>query len=476
MTCSFDVEVDSEDEPPYRWVKFDGNIPSNAITLNDRLGNTLALCRGETDNGLYPGYVDETNKECNVAAAQGKVHHLSDFTILTSDSNKLKWIPWKSSSVFSGYKFIEGGYESNNLLYIAKVTLGNGEQYFGKVPLNGNAYYGEDKEYSFSQYFILVENDNEKTERVLNPYYSWVKYDGSIPSNAITMTNDDDNTLVVCRVHDKIFGINLGYVDGHNNRCSVGYNYEEYQLEDYEILTGDKNKLKWIDWDSSKELSGYKFIEGGIDSNGEALYVCKIYRTYGRYYFGKTSASLKQATFSYNGREYSKSSYKILIEEDSVNDVSTTTTTSIPTAISTTLSYTWVEFNGSIPTNAITLDNGNYNTLAVCRGQYKTFGIHTGYVNETTKKCSIGYGGEEYQLEVFEILTGDKNKLRWIEWNSLKILGGYKFIESGIDSNGETLYVCMVSHSNGYDYFGKTSTSLKKANYAVSGKEYITNK
>jgi len=163
--------------------------------------------------------------------------------------------------------------------------------------------------------------------------------------------------------------------------------------------------------------------------------------------------------------------------------------------------YAWVEFNGSIPNNAITTKNGIGETIAVCRGEYENKGVHPGYVDETTKKCNIGYGGHAYELSNFEILTAHKNKLIWKEWDSSMYLGksltgeGYKYVDGGYDSieyifppeenmrilywevryRNEPLYVCKITDDNGGEYFGKTSRIIEGANYALNENEYKKN-
>jgi len=42
----------------YSWVKYDKSIPSQALTLKNSEGNTLAVCRGEYKSGVHPGYVN----------------------------------------------------------------------------------------------------------------------------------------------------------------------------------------------------------------------------------------------------------------------------------------------------------------------------------------------------------------------------------------------------------------------------------
>jgi len=69
----------------------------------------------------------------------------------------------------------------------------------------------------------------------------------------------------------------------------------------------------------------------------------------------------------------------------------------------------WVSYDGTttVPPNAISKRNSLGNNIVVCRGPYKTYGVHPGYLNRMTQTCSIGYGGKEQNLQTFEILTGD---------------------------------------------------------------------
>jgi len=331
------------------------------------------------------------------------------------------------------------------------------------------------------QYSVLVEadsvqdNNSNDSVNLTQSSYTWVKFDGEdIPANALTKINSDGHTIAVCYGEIKGYGIHPGYmmVDT-TKKCSIGYGGNEYELDDFYLLTGDRNKFVWIKWDSSKVLSGYQFIQGGYELNNP-LYICKVIHDeddedddHDIEYFGKYSYVSGYAYYSYHGKEYIKTTqYSILVEADS--DMGS------PDQLEARSSYTWVKFTGEdIPSNAITLENSDGTTVTVCYGQFENRGLHPGYMKDTTKKCHINYGANEYKLDDFYILIGDKNKLGWIEWNDSKSFNGYHFIQGGYES-GLPLYVCRVTSNNMY-YFGKTSSSLKLAFYSCNGKSFKQN-
>jgi len=106
--------------------------------------------------------------------------------------------------------------------------------------------------------------NKESISPSLNSSHSWIKYDGTIPDNAVSMKNSNGNTIAVCPVN-YMSGVHPGYVDETTKLCYISYGGLAYEFSKFEILIGDMTKLRWISWDTYKIFNPnyFKYIEGG---------------------------------------------------------------------------------------------------------------------------------------------------------------------------------------------------------------------
>jgi len=330
------------DNSSYDWVPFEGSIPKNAISLKQSNGHMIAVCRGNIENSIHVGYVNETLNVCSIGYG-GKEYQLENFKILIGDMDQLKWIEWKPDQVLTGYKLIEGGYESKGTLYICKVTNDSDKmEYFGKTSnyINGANYSYNGDERNSENYVVLVEKESKSND---DSYY-WVPFDGNIPENAITLNNGDDNTVAICRSKYGSSEVYPGYVEKATKLCSFSVNHVVKFVDDFEILiSNNKNKLQWIEWNSSKPITGYSFVVGGNEKD-KPIYPSKVKHSTGMNYFGKVSDQ-EYAYYAYNDNEYKSDTFSILVEIDYPQN---NLISSVP--------YAWIKYkDDSVPENAITL-------------------------------------------------------------------------------------------------------------------------
>jgi len=132
----------------------------------------------------------------------------------------------------------------------------------------------------------------------------------------------------------------------------------------------------------------------------------------------------------------------------------------------------WQTFDGSVPSNAVV---GGWmrllRKLYVCRANYMG-GVHPGKLDDYDKLCRIGWGGDEYALEDFEILV-DSSQNSTLAWKTYAgtipenaVVGGRN------DASGTSLYICKATDSllSGFCP-GKVFSNM--CNITVGGTEYV---
>jgi hypothetical protein len=102
---------------------------------------------------------------------------------------------------------------------------------------------------------------------------SWVKYNGSIPANAVIGGQENGKDIVVCRCNHN-GGTHPGKVVAR--KCHIGWGGKEVYTSDYEILTNKGYKLDWKFVTDGKVPAGA--VVGGAE-NGKKMYVGRAYRS-----------------------------------------------------------------------------------------------------------------------------------------------------------------------------------------------------
>ncbi|CAK5281425.1 unnamed protein product [Mycena citricolor] len=134
---------------------------------------------------------------------------------------------------------------------------------------------------------------------------------------------------------------------------------------------------------------------------------------------------------------------------------------------------TWVLNRGkNIPQGAIAVGQEHSWTLYICRA-YHEGGILIGKASDAFKKGAvIGYRHEEVHLDIYEILLGDMNGLRWVPAQGrLNVASlGFRPVEGGKEASGTPLYIAEAPY-NGAVHPGKASEDLDGAYIPYDGTE-----
>jgi len=147
---------------------------------------------------------------------------------------------------------------------------------------------------------------------------TWVLTHGKrIPSGAITGGNDQGHTLYIARAFQDGGVIPGKASDWFEKGAVIGYQEKEIQLDTYEILVGDKNKVKWVSVTGSLKVDslGATPVEGGKENDETPLYIAQA--PYGSndpvdVHPGKVSETLDGAFIPYDGTEKKVKEYRVL--------------------------------------------------------------------------------------------------------------------------------------------------------------------
>ncbi|KAI0035864.1 carbohydrate-binding module family 12 protein, partial [Vararia minispora EC-137] len=135
---------------------------------------------------------------------------------------------------------------------------------------------------------------------------------------------------------------------------------------------------------------------------------------------------------------------------------------------------TWVlTQNHDIPAGALPVGNdGDGNALYAARAFHEG-GVHVGYASPTSKKGAvISYGGDDANVNMYEILLADPNGVHWERHRGTFRPQDFLNppVDGGWESNRTPIAVARVEH-HGWRIPGKASAGVDGANFAYKGKE-----
>ncbi|KAJ2548329.1 hypothetical protein EV175_004868 [Coemansia sp. RSA 1933] len=135
-----------------------------------------------------------------------------------------------------------------------------------------------------------------------------------IPPNAVQGgVEKDGKPLFVARALYK-GGLHPGKAAEHiqGGGCSIGYGHKEVNLNEYQVLCGSANNLKWVEQENSLLVQGFNPVEGGYEESGEPLYIAKTLYD-GSQQLGKCGSHIKHGmSFAYGHKEKSVEKYMVL--------------------------------------------------------------------------------------------------------------------------------------------------------------------
>jgi len=144
---------------------------------------------------------------------------------------------------------------------------------------------------------------------------TWVLTHGTqIPKGALVGGQESDGTpLYIARTFFE-GGIHPGKVGPNFKKGAIiGYDGEEIELENYEVLLGDAQTIRWEDTSRfSVQSLGGRPVEGGREADGTPLFIVQAPYKDG-VHPGKTSEKLGNADITYGGHEKRIDRFRVLL-------------------------------------------------------------------------------------------------------------------------------------------------------------------
>ncbi|KAJ2349104.1 hypothetical protein IWW50_005131 [Coemansia erecta] len=142
--------------------------------------------------------------------------------------------------------------------------------------------------------------------------------DGYIPPDAVQGgVEKDGSPLFVARAMHK-GGLHPGKAAPHiqGGGCSIGFGHKEVNVREYQVLTGDASKLRWIKQEGALSIQNFKPVDAGHEETGEPLYVGKTMYE-GSQQLGKCAPHIKKGmAFAYGHKERTTDNYLVLAYAD----------------------------------------------------------------------------------------------------------------------------------------------------------------
>ncbi|TFK54525.1 hypothetical protein OE88DRAFT_1655228 [Heliocybe sulcata] len=143
---------------------------------------------------------------------------------------------------------------------------------------------------------------------------AWILNRGHVvPEDAIQGGEEHGHPLYIARAYTD-GGVMIGKASPHLKKGAViGYKHSEINVETYEILIGDMDRLKWVEASGKLNVDalGYRPVEGGYEPDLTPLYVVQAHHHFGTY-VGKASSVLDGAFVPHDGSEKKVKDYRVL--------------------------------------------------------------------------------------------------------------------------------------------------------------------
>ena len=148
----------------------------------------------------------------------------------------------------------------------------------------------------------------------------WVRFSGSVPSNAVAGGSENGQTLYIGRVVHGNGTVHPGKIfrSGGTYICNYGYGGQEVIGRTFDILVkeGSDVRVQWIKI-TNNNIPG-KAVAGGSE-NGQTMYVGRVTRSNGSIHPGKIFkvGSQNICNYGYGGQEITvKSGFEVLVAKD----------------------------------------------------------------------------------------------------------------------------------------------------------------
>jgi len=298
---------------PYEWVKMTDDILQSLIYLTSD-NNKITIGRGKYKNGIYPGYVNMSDKKLYITY-EGVSIKLDEYEVLNLKYKQNLF--WKKIEDVNPNEilYVDGGNDSEGKKFAVTRCrdVNNKYMYFGKSnDLKITTYSADEKEKSNREFDVLAYSYKHLDS------YSWNKWSGSLPENAVSMKTSIDKTFAVIR-STYLKTIQPGYMNVEANKSYISYNGGEVNVDnnDIEVLTCSSEKYYWKkiiknDPYYSFDQDNDKYIPGGNEKAMNVGIAKCIHKENNSEYYGKTY-DFQIAYYAYNGKEYATDEFEILI-------------------------------------------------------------------------------------------------------------------------------------------------------------------
>ncbi|EKM54212.1 carbohydrate-binding module family 12 protein [Phanerochaete carnosa HHB-10118-sp] len=143
---------------------------------------------------------------------------------------------------------------------------------------------------------------------------TWLLVHGkSFPRDLIAGGEEGGQPLYVCRAfHDG--SVQVGKAGANlDTGAVVGYGHKEVSVEQYELLVGNPNAVRWVEVHGQLKLDrlGARPVEGGHEADGTPLFIAQAHVENG-IHPGKISEKLHKAFIPYGGSEKEVERYRVL--------------------------------------------------------------------------------------------------------------------------------------------------------------------
>jgi len=274
-------------------------------------------------------------------------------------SSSYHWVAVREGRIPS--HAMQGGQDKGVPIYICRASYENGTHVGKVVNRRCNIGWGG-REVVLNDYAVLVERSGLR----------WVGHGQGNPRGAVLAGRVSGGDLYVCRgSHGG--GTHIG--KAFNGKCNIGWGGQEVALSDYQILVAPGSR--WLRAQPGQIPAG---AVGGGHINNTEMYVCRGYHKDGEHP-GKTWQG--RCNIGWGGQEVALSNYDVLVKPGGL---------------------AWLPADQARNRRCLRSGRVGQETQCVCRADFRG-GVHPG--KTWRGRCNIGWGGQEFPLNNYEVLVTD---------------------------------------------------------------------
>ncbi|KMY67825.1 hypothetical protein AAU61_08125 [Desulfocarbo indianensis] len=271
-----------------------------------------------------------------------------------------RWVRFSGGQIPSGA--VVGGRAQGQPLYVCRAFHQDGFHAGKVVNRRCNIGWGG-QEIALDDYEVLVGPRSQAR---------WVRHGQGYPKGAVLAGRCPAGDLYVCRAYYQD-GMHVGKI--LNRKCRLGWGGREVAVDDYQVLTA-----YGASWQRARPGEIPAGAVGGGYSNQGEMFVCRAnYRDGvhpGKLYAGKCH-------LGWGGREVAVDNYDVLVVRQGL---------------------AWLPKDRAGNRRCVEAGRRGQQSQCVCRANFRD-GLHPGKTWQG--RCNIGWGGQEFALDSYEVLVSD---------------------------------------------------------------------